>query len=198
MPVSKRKPRPRTRKPGAETDYAIARDAVRYDPARYEWGMNELERMAKGESEYGQLPPALKILCIKEILNYEGVPAALRFKADANIAGDTNIQISVLPWAAGPSVARPALPAPAPEEIVIHEPNAPRTENSQPSPELSSRDRILAQARAARETAVYEVSANPSEPPREVARVSQAKGTKWPTPEEKLENKLGGRRESTP
>ena len=119
----------------------------------------------------------------------------------ANDGGPVQITVSVAPWAAAVKInpPEPTVPAlAAPDEVII-EPNAPKTNKTQPAPELSSRDRLLAQVRAGCETAVYEVSANPSEPPREIARVSQARGVvKSLSLEQKLENKLGGRREPAP
>jgi hypothetical protein len=109
--VSKPKPRPRTRKPGAYTDYEDAKRELRAHGPRARWALDELERMAKGESAYGQLPPALVLFCIKEILAYEGLPKALQFKAAEGVSGDTTVIIQVANWAAGPQ-KQPALPAP--------------------------------------------------------------------------------------
>jgi hypothetical protein len=116
--MSRPKPKRRTRKPGAETDYEIARDELRANGPRARWALDTLEQMARGESSYGVLPPALTIVCIKEILAYEGLPKALQFKAAEGVTGDTTITIQVANWAAvkpvlasAPGAAMPALPA---------------------------------------------------------------------------------------
>jgi hypothetical protein len=111
--VSKPKPKRRTRRPGPEADYEIARDELRAHGPRARWALDELERLAKGESKYGALPPALVIICIKEILAYEGLPKALQFKAAEGVTGDTTITIQVANWAA--AKPPPALPEPAPK-----------------------------------------------------------------------------------
>jgi hypothetical protein len=51
--MSRPKPKRRTRKPGAETDYAIARDELRANGPRARWALDTLEQMARGESTYG-------------------------------------------------------------------------------------------------------------------------------------------------
>ena len=109
--MSKKKPRPRSPKPGAYTDYEDASRELRAHGPRARWALDELERLAKGETEYGKLPPALTILCLKEILAYEGLPKALQFKAAEGVSGDTNIVIQVPGWARAPGL-EPALPAP--------------------------------------------------------------------------------------
>jgi hypothetical protein len=70
-----------------------------------------LERLAKGTSKYGALPPPLVIICLKEILSYEGLPKALKFKAAEGIDGDTHIVIQV---ADGPPHHRPSQRYPRP------------------------------------------------------------------------------------
>jgi hypothetical protein len=108
--MARPKPKRRTRRPGPETDYEIARDELRANGPRARWALDELERLAKGESAYGALPPALVIVCIKEILAYEGLPKALQFKAAEGVTGDTTITIQVANWAA--AKPPPALPEP--------------------------------------------------------------------------------------
>jgi hypothetical protein len=188
----KKKPKPRTRKPGAETDYEIARDELRANGPRARWALDQLELMAKGESQYGVLPPALTIVCIKEILAYEGLPKALRFKAAEGISGDTSITIQVANWAAN----KPAMPAlPAPDETIILpsadgrstiiEADSPRTNGSLPSSTLSDRERLRAQVLAQRETVVVEAPVSPSEQPHVIGRASQGKPHELTT-EEKI------------
>jgi hypothetical protein len=175
----RRKPKPRTRKPGAETDYAIARDELRANGPRARWALDTLERMAKGESSYGVLPPALTIVCIKEILAYEGLPKALQFKAAEGVTGDTTITIQVANWAATTSMPH-ALPAPDETvilagEATIIEADSPRTNGTPPSPRLGDRERLRAQVLAQRETVVVEAPVSPSEPAHVIGRVNQGK-----------------------
>jgi hypothetical protein len=171
----KKKPRPRTRKPGAYADFEDARDELRRHGPRARWALDELERMAKGKSEYGTLPPALAILCLKEILAYEGLPKALQFKAAEGVAGDTSITIQVAGWAA----ATPSRQLPAPEPIdVTNDPGAHRTNSTPPSPELDDlrRDRERLAAAATPPTPIYEVSPRPDVPKRVIGEASPARG----------------------
>jgi hypothetical protein len=168
--VSKKKLRPRSRKPGAYTDYEDASRELRAHGPRARWALDELERLAKGETEYGKLPPALTILCLKEILAYEGLPKALQFKAAEGVSGDTTITIQVANWAAASPMPR-ALPEP---ETII-EASAPRTNGTPPAPTMSNRERLRRQVAAQRETVIVEAPVSPSEPAHVVGRVQQGR-----------------------
>jgi hypothetical protein len=168
--VSRPKPKRRTRRPGPEADYEIARDELRAHGPRARWALDELERLAKGESTYGALPPALVIVCIKEILAYEGLPKALKFKAAEGVTGDTTITINVAQWAANKAAA-PALAAPVEPTDV----DAIRTNSTPPAPTLSDLERLRAQVRASAETVVIEKGPGPNEPAHVIGRVSQGR-----------------------
>jgi hypothetical protein len=179
--VSKKKLRPRSRKPGAYTDYEDASRELRAHGPRARWALDELERLAKGETEYGKLPPALTILCIKEILAYEGLPKALQFKAAEGVTGDTTITIQVANWAAASPVPRSL---PEPETII--EASAPHNNNTPPAPTLSDRERLRRQVAAQRETVVIEKGPGPSEPAHVIGRVSQGRPYEMSEPEKQL------------
>jgi hypothetical protein len=168
--MAKPKPKRRTRKPGAETDCEIARDELRSHGPRARWALDTLEQMARGESTYGALPPALVIVCIKEILAYEGLPKALQFKAAEGVTGDTTITIQVANWAAASPMPR-ALPEPA--ETII-EASAPHNNSTPPAPTMSDRERLRRQVAAQRETVIVEAPPGPAEQARVVGRMSQS------------------------
>jgi hypothetical protein len=180
--MAKPKPKRRTRRPGPETDFEIARDELRAHGPRARWALDELERLAKGESTYGALPPALVIICIKEILAYEGLPKALQFKAAEGVTGDTTITIQVANWAAASPMPR-ALPEPA--ETII-EASAPHNNSTPPAPTLSDRERLRRQVAAQRETVVISAPVSPSEPAHVIGRVSQGRPYEMSEPEKQL------------
>jgi hypothetical protein len=184
------KPKRRTRRPGPETDFEIARDELRANGPRARWALDELERLAKGESTYGALPPALVIICIKEILAYEGLPKALQFKAAEGVTGDTTITIQVANWAAASPMPR-ALPEPetvvsSMGEATIIEASAPHNNSTPPAPTLSDRERLRRQVAARRETVVIEKGPGPSEPAHVIGRVSQGRPYEMSEPEKQL------------
>jgi hypothetical protein len=200
--MSKKKPRPRSRKPGAYADFEDARDELRRHGPRARWALDELERMAKGTSEYGTLPPALAILCLKEILAYEGLPKALQFKAAEGVTGDTSITIQVASWASA-TPAAPALPAPvrvAEPEMVDLEERSHADMHTAPAPPLDEdrRDRERLAAAATPPTQVFDVSPRPDVPKRVIGEASPARGLDM---KEQLRRKFGGvdfSREQTP
>jgi hypothetical protein len=180
--VRHKKPKPRTRKPGVETDIMNARnDARGNNTERAAWALDELERMAKGQTAHGMLTAPMVIVCLKEILAHEGVPRSLEYRASAGIPEDKQITIHVEQWAAKEALPAPApvtaLPPPTPtiKEAVVIEPGMPRTNNSPVTPALNDRERLRAQVIATRETIVIDMPPGPTAQPRIIGRMSQGK-----------------------